>query len=104
MKTVERTIVKKEPYSEERWFFSHPDAMKPAIILSSLASKLKKKHLAMTECTDSDGQLDMTRCMNLYKHYKGMVISSLSRDVENTDWYMTKMVLRRLANLLVSEV
>lgn len=78
--------------------------MKPAIILSSLASKLKKKHLTTAECTDSDEQLDITRCMKLYKHYKGMVISSLSRDVENVDSYMTKMVLRRLANLLVSEV
>ncbi|KAJ3495289.1 hypothetical protein NLG97_g3500 [Lecanicillium saksenae] len=101
--TTERSIIKEFPYTGETWFFSHPDILKPVIILSALATELKKEHTTMTGCPDSGRQLDVARRMNLYKQYKGTEISSLSRDLANPNSYMKKMVLRRLANLLVSE-
>ncbi|KAJ6785035.1 hypothetical protein PWT90_05884 [Aphanocladium album] len=100
----ERRITKQMPYSELSWFFYLPDIMRPIVILGSLAPLVLEESADAPNYTNFGKKPDAASYIKKYKHYHSMVLSSISRDVNNHDFCLANMVLRRLGNFIQSEI
>ncbi|KAJ6788224.1 hypothetical protein PWT90_04368 [Aphanocladium album] len=99
----ERRITVQPSEKETSWLHLAPDRLKPVLIMSALGNLLAQETKTAPYHADAAKQR-LANGMEKYQHYYGVVVRTISQDLEDSKLFTTNRVAGQLINLMVSEI